>query len=92
VEFGGEHDVLAAATGERLADDGLRLTGGVHVCGVDEIDAGVQGVVDDPDAVVVVRVAAEHHGAQTERADLHSRASEVAVLGHRALSLTSSSI
>ena len=55
--------------------------GGVHVRGVDEVDAGVERAVDDPDAVVVVRIAhgAEHHGAEAQRADLDPGGSERAV-------------
>ena len=49
VHLGREDDVVAAA-GERLADDLLRLAGGVHVGGVDEVDAGVERGVDDLDA------------------------------------------
>ena len=37
-----QHDVVAAAAGECLADDLLRLAGGVDVGGVDEVDAGVE--------------------------------------------------
>ena len=40
-ELGGQHDVVAAAL-ERLADDLLRLAGGVDVGGVDEVDPGVE--------------------------------------------------
>jgi hypothetical protein len=54
---------------EDLADDLLRLAGRVDVGGVDEVDAGVQGAVDDADGVVVVGVApgAEHHRAEAQR-------------------------
>lgn len=55
-DLGGQHDVVAAAI-ERLADDLLGLAGGVDVGGVDEVDAGVEGGVDDADGVVVVGVA-----------------------------------
>jgi hypothetical protein len=65
--LGGEHDVVATAF-ERLADDLLGLTGGVDVGGVDEVDAGVEGAVDDADRVVVIGIApgAEHHRAEAE--------------------------
>jgi hypothetical protein len=67
-----EHDVVAPPAGESLADDLLRLAARVDVGGVDEVDAGVERAVDDPDRVVVIRVApaAEHHRAQAERTDL----------------------
>ena len=91
VELGGQHDVVAPAAGEGLADDGLRLARGVDVGGVDEVDARVQRVVDDPDAVVVVGVAAgaEHHGAEGQRADLHAGTPEGAVFRHPAFTPTS---
>ena len=43
---------------------------------------GVERPVDDPDAVVVVRVApgAEHHRAEAERGDLDAGAAERAVV------------
>jgi hypothetical protein len=57
------------------------------VGGVDEVDASVEGAVDDADRVVLVVVAprAEHHGAEGERADLHSRAAEQTVFHHSSL-------
>jgi hypothetical protein len=81
VELRGEDDVVAAAL-ERLADDRLRLALRVDVGGVDEVDAGVERAVDDPDRRFVVGLppGAEHHRSQAERADLHSGASEAAVL------------
>ena len=42
----GEHDVVAPAARQRLADDDLRLALRVDVGGVDEVDAGIQGGVD----------------------------------------------
>jgi hypothetical protein len=66
VHLGGEHHVVAAAPGQRLADDHLRLAARVDVGGVHEVDAGVERAVDDPDRLVVVALApgAEHHGPQ----------------------------
>ena len=66
-ELGGEHDVVATAL-QCLADDLLRLAGGVDVGGIDEVDPGIQRGVDDPDRVVVVGVApgAEHHRAEAQ--------------------------
>jgi hypothetical protein len=57
------------------------LAGGVDVGGVDEVDPGVEGPVDDGDAVVVVPVAelAEHHGAEAQARDLHPGVAEGAV-------------
>ena len=79
-ELRGQHDVVAAAL-QGLADDLLRLAGGVDVGGVDEVDPGIQRAVDDADRVVVVGVApcAEHHRAEAELRDLDAGASERAV-------------
>ena len=70
-ELGSQHHTVAPAL-EGLADDLLGLAERVHVGGVDEVDARVDGGVDDADAVVVVGVAprAEHHGAEAVAADL----------------------
>jgi hypothetical protein len=79
VDLGREHDVVAPVL-QRLADDLLGLAARVHVGGVDEVDPRVEGAVDDLDRVVVVRVApaAEHHGAEAQRAHLHTGSSEIA--------------
>ena len=56
VHLGGQHDVVAP-TLQRLADDLLRLAAAIPVGGVDEVDAEIQGLVDDADAVVVIGIA-----------------------------------
>src|SRR6185295_5064351 len=80
-DLGGEHRLLAAVR-EGLADDHLRLALGVAVGRVDEVDAGVQGAMDDADALFVVRVSptAEHHRSQAERRDHEAAMAEVAVV------------
>ena len=80
VRLGGEHDAGPAAAGQGLPDDLLRLASRVHVGGVDEVDAGVQRPVDDPDRLLMVGIApgAEHHRAQAERADLDAGGAEYA--------------
>ena len=67
-DLGRQHDVLALAAGQGLADDLLGLTGGVDVGGVDEVDAGVERSVDDPDRFLVVGLtpSAEHHRAEAQ--------------------------
>ena len=74
VDLGREHDVVAPAAGERLADDLLGLAARIDVGGVDEVDPGIERAVDDPDRLLVVGVApcAEHHRPEAQRADLHS--------------------
>ena len=80
VQLCGQDDVVAPA-GERLADDLLRFAGGVDVGRVDEVEAGVEGGMDDADALVVVPIAepAEHHRAEAQRADLDACRAERAV-------------
>src|SRR2546422_7028943 len=82
VDLGGQDDLVALAAGKRLAHDLFRLAPRVHVGGVDEVDPGVQRTVDDPDRLVVIGVAPgpEHHCPQAKWADLHSGASEGALL------------
>jgi hypothetical protein len=78
-----QHDVVSPRS-QRLADDRLGLAVGVHVRGVDEVDAGVERGVDNARAVVVIAVAdeAEHHRSEALRADLDARSAEAAV-AHR---------
>jgi len=76
-----QHDVVAA-TFERLADNHFGLAATVEVSRIDEVDSGVQSLVDDADAVVVVGVAdrPEHHRAEAIGADLDAGFSERAVV------------
>jgi hypothetical protein len=53
-----EHDVIASAA-QRLADNLLGLAAGVHVGGIDEVDALAEGRVDDADAVVMLGLPTE---------------------------------
>src|SRR6202165_3099706 len=70
VELGRQDDVIPAPL-EGSTDNLLRLAVAVDVGGIDKVDAGVEGGVDDPDAVIVVGVApgAEHHGTEAAGAD-----------------------
>jgi AraC-like DNA-binding protein len=65
-ELGGDDQIVPAAL-DGPADDLLGLTAGVDVGGVDDVDAGLERAVDDPDRVLVIRVAhlAEHHRAES---------------------------
>src|ERR1700722_17657703 len=80
MDLGSQDDVVTTA-GQGLADNLLRFAGRVHVRGINEVDAGVQGAVDDPDRVRVIGVAPrpEHHGPETELAHLDPGQSQVAV-------------
>lgn len=91
VHFRGEHDRVPAPL-QSLADDLFRLTPGVGICGVDEVDADIEGAVDDPHRLVMVGVPrpAEHHRPQAVGADVDSGASEAPIahglnpkVGHR---------
>jgi hypothetical protein len=77
VRLGGQDDVVTAP-GQCLADDLLGFAGGVHVGGVDEVDAGIQRTMNDCCAFGVVLGApvTEHHGAQAQLADLGAGASQ----------------
>ena len=78
----GRQDDVVAASLERLAHDLFGLAAGVRVGGVDEVDPGVQRLVDDADRVVVVGVAdgPEHHRAERVGTDLDAGPAEGAVL------------
>jgi hypothetical protein len=91
VHLGCEDHVVAPAAGQRLADDLLGLAAAIDVGRVDEIDAGVERSVDDPDALVVIGVAgrvgsrSKHHRAEAERTYLHSCASKRSIVHGLAL-------
>ncbi len=65
--------------GHRFADDFLRAPGVVHVCGVDEVDALVPGLVDDAQGVLGAGLLAEHHAAQGKGGNLQATVAEGAV-------------
>jgi len=67
VDFCRQDDLWAAPARKRLAHHPFALAGVVHVGRVKEIDAGIQGTVNDADGVRLRRGPAEVHGAQTER-------------------------
>src|SRR6185312_1232707 len=69
MQFGG-HDYIVAAPPQSFADDLLRLPIAVHVGGVDEVDPAVEAGVNDPDGVIMIRVAlaSEHHGPKAQPA------------------------
>ena len=88
-ELRGEEHVVAAALAAP-PDDLLGHAAGVDVGGVDEVDAGVEGAVDDAGGVVAVVVApgAEHHRAEAQGTDRYAGAAEGAVF-HAGSSLES---
>ena len=91
-ELRAEHHVVAAPP-ERAAHDLLGLPVGVHVGRVDHVDAGVERVVDDALAVVVIGVAPrpEHHGAEAQAAHPHAGGSQGSLL-HRRSSVVSGAL
>ncbi len=72
-----QHNLLPPP-GQGLPHDSLRGPGAVLVGGVQEVDAGVQGGLDDRQRFLLRRHIAEHHAAQAELGDLQARSSEVA--------------
>jgi hypothetical protein len=81
MELSGQHNAVAAPL-QCLAHDLLGLARAVAICGVDEVDAGIQSFVDDAYAILVVGIAypSEHHGAQAVGAHLDAGSSERTVL------------
>ena len=84
VELRGQDHVLAPLLTDRakeIAHDFFRLTGGINVGSINEIDARVEGTLNYAVALFVVGVppSAEHHGAQAQGTDLDSGATESAV-------------
>ena len=80
-ELGGEDDVVAAVA-DGAADELLVASGAVHVCGVEEVESGVEGAVDDLDGFGVVggSVKLGHaHAAEAEAGDAEAVATESAV-------------
>src|SRR5207244_7740952 len=60
----------------------LRLTVGVHISRVNEVDSGVQGPMNDSVALILVAVAPcpKHHCAQAQLANFDSRATQGLIL------------
>jgi hypothetical protein len=82
MDLGGQHHSRSLHGCQRLAHDDLGLAGRIDVSGVDEVDAGIEGTVDDPDGVFVIGIAPlpEHHRPEAERADLDTGSTECADL------------
>ena len=86
--LGGDHDRLAGNRLERLSDHALGAVGGG---GVDEVDAEVHGLVDEPGAFILGFAGlhaqpAETAGAQAGHADLEAGPAQRCVF-HTALSI-----
>src|ERR687889_531432 len=82
VYLGCEYHVVAPAICQRLPDDLLRLSSRVDVGSVDEVDSRIKSTVDDPNAVVVVRVApsTEHHRPKTKSTYMDAGSTKSAIL------------
>jgi hypothetical protein len=80
VELRRQHDVVAAA-GDGPSHHLLRLAVAVAVGGVNQVDAGLEGAVDDRGRLLLGRLAdgTEVHRAERETADRDAGASECAV-------------
>src|SRR5262249_22305856 len=80
-EFGRQHD-FAAAVLDSLADQCLVVAGAIGVRRVEQVDAAVERLVDDGDAVVVIAGAVgagQRHAAEPDRRDTDARAAERAL-------------
>ena len=86
-ELGDEDDLLpaAAALGEPLADDLLAGAAAIHVGGVEEGDALLNGLVHDAKAFLLVAQSAKGHGAQADAADVQTGLTNL-VVNHLSLS------
>ena len=77
VDLRGQDDVVAAAVAlERLAGHLFAAADAVDIGGIDEVDALIERLVDDGVRVVGRGLAAEHHAAEAEAADLDAGAAE----------------
>src|SRR5690606_3166304 len=86
-----DHAIAAAL--DRRAEDRLGCAVGIHVGGVEEVDAGIETDVDDASRLLDVGIApgaeqrplaAEGAGAEPERRHLQARGAEVPVFHRRA--------
>ena len=77
VHLGGQNDLGALAVAlQRLAGHFFAAPAAVDVGRIEEVDAGVDGAVDDRIGIIGGGLAAEHHAAQAELADFHTGASQ----------------
>ena len=78
MDLGRDDHAGAVNRRQGFADDLFGLALGVHVGGVNEIDTGVERLVDDLDRLIVVGVAppTKHHGAETEGAYIEAGTAE----------------
>src|SRR5690606_25653795 len=86
-DFGGEQQAVAAAVGQRLADDGLGHRSRIDVRGVDEVDAVIEAEVDlalrlTQVGVAPEAIAAEGGGTDGEFRNLQPRAAKPAITHH----------
>ena len=83
VDLGRQHDLLAPPAALRqpapddLLGDALAVLAAVDVGGVEEVDAQLQRLVHDREAVGLARLRPEVHRAQAQPADLQAGAAEV---------------
>ncbi|MNL14788.1 hypothetical protein D3C87_1357450 [compost metagenome] len=91
VDLGRQDDPVAPTALSQPAPDDLlgeavallhirRLGATVHVCGIEEVDVGLQGAVHDLEGGWLVRQLTEVQGAQAQPADQQTGAPQVGVL------------
>ena len=80
-ELGREYQSVPAV-GNGAADHLLGIAARIGVGGIDEVDAGLARLGDDPRRRRLVGRPAEHHGAQAYRRDFQAAAAELTIL-HR---------
>ena len=80
-ELGGEHPVLPVV-GDGAADHVFRIAVRIGIGGIDEVDAGLARLGDDPRRGRLVGRSAEHHGAEADRRNFQAAAAELTIF-HR---------
>ena len=63
--FGCQNHV-GAPVGNGFADNPLRFASTVNVCGINKVDPLVEGVMNDANRVLFVRLSSKHHGAEAD--------------------------
>ena len=79
--FGGDHDVASRYPAQRLPQRRFGLAVRVDICGVEEVDAKIEGAVDDFARSISIELGAEGQpGTQSYFAHLQAAAAESSIL------------
>ena len=81
-ELGGKNPVVPMGFDER-PEHGFRRARGVHIGGIEEVDAVLVRMRDDSLRLPLFGLVTEHHGAQAQGGDLEIAAAKISVLHGR---------